>query len=201
MRVPVLLALLVAAPVAAQHDHGHAFGPDGRVEARTGLFMGLRIDPANPPPGSGVARAFAFVDDTTYAHVTYGVPYRRGRVIFGGLVGFGEVWAVGAHYAAELVLTRPVRAAGQRLEPGVYSVLATPGETVWTLHLNTALGMHRADRYDPANDVLVARAPVEVLDEVVEAFTMDFEPAEDGVDLRITWDRTRVRLPLRPLRD
>jgi hypothetical protein len=197
LRLLTLALLLLAAPAAAQHTHG--FTPDGRAVAETGLFMGLRVDPVNPPPGSGLGRAFAHLNDSTYAHVTYGVPYRRGRVVFGGLVGYGEVWAVGAHYAAELVLTQPVRAGGQRVEAGVYTVFATPGETMWTLHLNTELGMHRADRYDPANDALAVRVPVEPLAETVEAFTMDFEPAEDGADLRITWDRTRVRLPLRPV--
>jgi hypothetical protein len=200
--MPRLLALaltlvLLAAPAAAQHAHGTP--SDGRAGAETGLFMGLRVDPANPPPGSGLGRAFAHLNDSTYAHVTYGVPYRRGRVVFGGLVGYGELWAMGAHFAAELVLTQPVRAGGQRVEAGVYTVFATPGETMWTLHLNTALGMHRADRYDPANDALAVRVPVEPLAEPVEAFTMDFEPAEDGADLRVSWDRTRVRLPLRPV--
>lgn len=189
--------LLMAGPAVAQH--AHSFPVDGRTQAQTGLFQGLRVDPANPPPGSALGRAFALLDDTTYAHVVYGIPYKRGRVIFGGLVGYGSLWAMGAHFATELVTTQPLRVAGQRLEPGVYTLFATPEETMWTLHVNRAVGMHQADRYDPANDVLTVRVPAETREEVTEAFTIDFEPAENGADLRITWDRTRVRLPLRPV--
>lgn len=184
--------LLIAAPVHGQHAHG------GDAQ-RTGLSLGLRVDPAQPPPGSAVGRAFAFVSDSAYVSVAYGSPFKRGRVIFGGLVGYGNVWAVGAHYATELVLTEPLRVAGQLLPAGVYTLFATPEASMWTLHVNQVLGMHQADLYDPANDVLTLRVPVEELADVAEQLVIDFEPAENGADLRISWDRVRVRLPFRPL--
>jgi hypothetical protein len=140
----------------------------------------------------------AFVGDA-YLHMTYGRPLKRGRIIFGGLVGFGQVWAVGAHYASELLLTERLSVGGTDLPAGAYSVFATPGESSWALHFNSVLGMHQTDRYDPAHDVLVVEVPVEAVDEVTEALTIDFENRDVGVDLRITWDQTRVRLPIRPL--
>lgn len=131
-------------------------------------------------------------------HVAYGSPFKRGRVVFGGVVGYGSLWPLGAHYATEIVVTDTVRVAGRPLAPGVYSVFATPEEQMWTIHINSVVGMHQADWYDPDEDVLTIRVPVETRDEVTEQFTIDFEPAEDGADLRVTWDRTRVRLPIRP---
>jgi hypothetical protein len=193
MRLLILAAfLLTAGPAHAQHAH------DGQAP-RTGLFLGLRVDAAQPPPGSAVGRAFAFVGDSAYVSVVYGSPFRRGRVIFGGLVGFGSLWPVGAHYATELAVTHPVRVGGQTLDPGVYTLFATPEPSMWTIHINRALGMHQADAYDPDEDVLALRVPVELLPESVEQLTIDFEPAENGADLRITWDQVRVRVPLRPL--
>jgi hypothetical protein len=193
-RLLPLLLILVAAPAAAQHA-GH--GPPAGADAQTGLALGLRVDAQNPPPGSAIARAFAFVDDA-YVHVVYGSPFKRGRVVFGGLVGYGSLWPIGAHYATEITVTDSVRVAGHPLAPGTYSLFVTPEEQMWTLHINSALGMHQADGYDPAEDVHTIRVPVERLESTVEQLTIDFEPAENGADMRITWDQTRVRLPIRP---
>lgn len=192
--LPLVLLFALGTPASAQHVHTSGERP------ATGLFLGLRVDAENPPPGSALGRAFAFVGDSAYVHVTYGSPFKRGRTIFGGLVGYGQLWPVGAHYATEIVLTHPLRVGTQRIEAGVYTLFATPGETMWTLHLNTTVGTHQADDYDAANDVLTLRVPVEPLDEPVQQLTLDFEPAEDGADLRVTWDRVRVRMPLRPTR-
>ena len=192
----------VLSPVATgQHAHSnHAAGSvDTTVSDRDGetaLIEGFRLDLDDPPPGSGVARALAFVGDA-YIHITYGRPLKRGRIIFGGLVGFDQLWPVGAHYASEIFITGPLNMGGTDLPAGAYSVFATPGTSAWTLHFNNVLGMHQADLYDPAHDVLVVEVPVETLDEVTEALTIDFENVDDGVDLRITWDQTRVRLPVR----
>jgi len=176
---------------AAQHS-----GPsDATVE--TFLVEGLRVDAADPPPGSAVGRAGARLPGGGYLHVTYGKPYKRGRQIFGGLVGYGLVWVTGAHRATELVVTVPVTVDGKPLEPGVYSLFTTPQPGQWTLHLNQALGMHLADEYDPALDVLTVDLTPTTLDAPVEALTIDFAPAEGGADLRIRWDHTAVTVPIR----
>lgn len=187
----LLLSLLAAIPhVAAQHDHA-----EGEIE--TFVVEGLRVDAADAPPGSAVGRAGARLPGGGYLHVVYGKPYRRGRQIFGGLVAYDQVWATGAHRATELVVTVPVTVGGEPLEPGVYSLFTTPRPGRWTLHLNTVLGMHLADEYDAAHDVLTAEAAPETLDEPVDAFTIDFVAVEGGIDLRIQWDRTAVRFPVR----
>lgn len=156
------------------------------------------IDPTDPPSGSPVGRALAFVSDT-YVHIAYSRPYKRGRVIFGGLVGYNQIWPLGAHHATEITLTGPLMVGDQRLEAGTYAFFATPGPDTWTLHFNSILGMHMADLYDAANDVLTVEAPVETLNETIHQHTIDFEPSTMGIDLRISWDQTRVRLPLRPM--
>jgi len=185
--------MLVAAAGPAYAQHGHA---DGEA-AETFLVEGLRVDPADPPPGSAVGRAGARLPSGGYLHVVYGKPYKRGRQVFGGLVGYGHVWVTGAHRATELVVTAPVTVGGEPLEPGVYSLFTTPRPEQWTLHLNRTLGMHLADEYDPALDVLTVNVAPKTLDEPVEAFTIDFAPAEGGADLRFRWDRTAVVVPIR----
>lgn len=182
---------------AGTNNHAHS----GAAHNRTGFtahVSGLTsIDPENPPSGSSVGRALAFVGDT-YVHVAYSRPYKRGRVIFGGLVGYNQIWPLGAHYATQITLTQPLMVGDQRLEAGTYGFFATPGPETWTLHFNSTLGMHMADLYDAAYDVLTVEAPVETLNETIHQHTIDFEENGMGMDLRISWDQTRVRLLLRP---
>lgn len=196
MRLVLLasLAFSLAAPLAAQHDHGAA--PTGQAEVY--VVEGLRVDPADPPPGSGVGRAGATLPGGGYLHVVYGKPYVRGRQIFGGLVAWDAIWATGAHRSTELVVTVPVTVGGMPLAPGVYRLLTTPSRDHWTLHLNTALGGHLADDYNPALDVLRVEGIPETLDAAQQGLLIEFVPAGPGVDLRIAWDRTAVRFPIRP---
>lgn len=203
----------VTAPPAptAQHDHGSMsdmpslLDPDGADRVTPGFAANVRglrgIDPADPPAGSAVGRALGYVGDA-YATLTYGRPYKRRRVVFGGLVPYGEVWATGAHFATEITFTEAVMigpGAGEHLEAGTYSIQTVPGETSWTVHFNRELGMHLADDYDASQDALSLEVPVEALGETVEALTIDFLDAApaDGIDMRIRWDQTGVTVPLR----
>lgn len=185
----------VAGPVAAQHQHHAAPAAD---TVKTFVVHGLRVDAEAPPPGSGVGRAGARLPGGGYLHVVYGKPYTRGRDVFGEVVPFGKVWVTGAHYATELAVTVPVTVGGQALAPGIYTLFTTPRPDRWTLHLNRALGMHLADEYDPAEDVLTVEVVPSALEAPVPGLTIDFVPAGTGVDLRIRWDRTGVQVPIRP---
>ena len=194
----VAAALALAAGAARAQAHVHPAGP---AAATTFLVEGFRLDPAAPPAGSGVARAGARLPGGGYLHVVYGRPLARGRQVFGGLVGYGQVWATGAHYATEFTTTVPVTVGGARLAPGTYSLFTTPRPDRWTLHLNRVLGMHLADEYRPADDVLTVDVAPERLAAPVEALTLDFVPAADGgADLRVRWATTGVTVPVRPAR-
>ncbi len=197
LRLVALLAL--ATPASAQHVHTAPAPPaDATATARVYAVGGLRVDEAAPPPGSGVGRAGVTLADGTYLSVVYGRPYARGRVVFGGVVGWGQVWSTGAHIATEITVTRPVLLGGTRVEPGAYSLFTTPRPDRWTVHLNRALGMHLADDYDPALDVATFDVAPEALALPVAALTLEFVAADDGADLIVRWDRTGIRIPVRP---
>ncbi|MGB3542946.1 DUF2911 domain-containing protein [Rubrivirga sp.] len=193
MRVLFLFALLAGA-AHAQHNHGTAANVDGLEVAETFVVTGLRLDETDPPPGSGVGRAGLRYGDGGYVSVVHGKPFVRGRVVWGGLVADGQVWAAGAHQATELVTTVALEVGGTRLEPGAYSLFVTPTGDRWTLHVNTTLGMHLADEYDPALDVVALEVAPRSLEDVVESLTWSF--ADDGSALVLSWDRRSAAFPI-----
>lgn len=197
MRLLVLAVLAALAPSAlAQHDHSTVSHDEGDPHAVSETFVvnGLRVDDTDPPPGSGVGRAGLRYGDGGYVSIAYGKPYARGRTIWGGLVGFGQVWAAGAHRATELATTVPLLLGGTRIEPGVYSLFVTPRHNAWTLHVNTALGMHLADEYDAERDIARVETPPTVLQTPVEGLTWSFR--DDGAYLTLAWGNQAASFPL-----
>ena len=146
------------------------------------------------PPGSAVGRAALRYADGGYVSVVYGRPFARGRVLWGGLVAMDQVWMAGAHRATELVTTVPLAVAGTTLAPGAYSLFVTPRTDGWTLHVNTALGMHLADEYDPALDVATLTAAPRTSGVTAEGLTWSF--ADDGSALRLAWGDTYASFPI-----
>ena len=194
LRFGLLVAVLAAAPAFAQHSHHAAPGADSLDVVETFVVTGLRVDEADPPPGSGVGRAAVRWGDGGYAAVVYGKPYVRGRQVWGGLVALDQIWVAGAHRATEVVTTVPLMVGGTRVEPGAYSLFVTPGTETWTLHVNATLGMHLADEYDAALDVAMATVAPAMLDASVEGLTWAF--SDDGAALVLSWDRLSASFPI-----
>ena len=190
------IALLVTRGAAAQHDHATPSPADGPMAvAETFVVTGLRVDEADPPPGSGVGRAGLRFADGGYVSVVHGKPYARGRVLWGGLVAWGTVWSAGAHRATELVTTVPLVIGGTRVEPGAASLFVTPrADAPWTLHVNRHLGAHLTDEYDLAADLATVDAVPTALVEPVEGLTWAF--AADGTALVLSWGDTSVTFPI-----
>lgn len=171
------------------------------------------LHPSRRPSPIGIAKTH--VGDA-YVKVTYGRPYMRGREIFGTntaertfLVPFGEVWRTGANEATEITLTQPLLVDGRRLEAGTYSIFTTPGPQNWTVHVSPYLGLDGTGIFDastqtftpvfdPDDDVLTLQIASRQTGETVDQFTILFEPAGGGADMVLRWERTEIRVPLRP---
>jgi hypothetical protein len=98
------------------------------------------------------------VDSTTIT-VEYYRPSVRGRRIFGGLLGWGEMWTPGANWATTLEVTRDVRIEGQPLPRGKYSVWLIPAAKPdsWTVVLSRAARRFHVMRPQPSEDQLRIR--------------------------------------------
>ena len=126
--------------------------------------------------------------------VTYGRPYKKGRVVFGELEKYGKVWRVGADEATQITFNKDAKFGGQAVAKGTYTMFALVEEKEWTIILNSVLGQWGAYSYDKNKDkdVLKVKVPVKKLNDVVEQLTIK----ADDKALNISWDQTSVSVPL-----
>ncbi|HSG07535.1 MAG TPA: DUF2911 domain-containing protein [Longimicrobiales bacterium] len=133
----------------------------------------------------------------------YGAPSARGRVILGEIEPFGTPWRMGANEPTTLHLTGPTQVGGVTLEAGSYSLYAIPGETEWTIFLNSNVDRWGIPIGDDvrATEVGSFTAPVEATDAPVETLTFSFVPSEDGAmgDFVVEWESARVKFPVQPV--
>ncbi len=115
----------------------------------------------------------------THVHIEYGSPGVRGRVIWGGLVAYDQVWVAGAHNATSIDFSTDVKINEQVIPKGKYAFFIIPGEQDWTLILNKNYDQHLADEYNEKEDVIRLKVKPETLPEVQESLTYIVQPIDD----------------------
>lgn len=145
--------------------------------------------PQASPRGS-VSRTIGVTEVT----VDYHSPGVKGRTIWGDLVPFGEVWRLGANNATTIELSSPVRMNGIEVPAGKYALFAIPGETEWTVIVNSQAQQWGAFFYDQKNDVARFEATPLAAPET-EWMTFTIRPiSHTEAELEMRWDR--LRLPI-----
>jgi hypothetical protein len=123
--------------------------------------------------------------------VDYGRPARRGRVVYGGVVPYGEVWRTGANAATQFRTDRALDFNGVRIPAGFYTLWTLPTAQGWKLIVNSETGQwgteHHADR-----DIATIDMTVDTLPQPQERFTIRIDAAADGGVIRLDWDTTRA---------
>lgn len=134
---------------------------------------------------------------TSYIDLTYSRPSLRGRVAFGQLVPNGLVWRTGANTVTKVRFGEEVKIGGQAVPAGAYALLTIPGAAEWIFILNRDTAQWGTYEYKPALDVLRAKARPTKLAAPVETLALTIENLRpNAADLVLSWDRTRVALPL-----
>jgi len=135
--------------------------------------------------------------------VAYSSPYKKGRVIFGELVPYGETWRTGANEPTTLTTETPIKLKGQNLPAGTYAIWTQPNAKSWTVYFNekvpdwgvsASLDGMKPD-HNSQYDIVTVEVPVKQLTQSVESFTIAFEE-EPQLQLTLTWDTTKIGIPL-----
>jgi len=126
--------------------------------------------------------------------VRYSRPSMRGRVIFGNVVPWNQVWRTGANQATILETSADLTVAGATVPAGKYSLWTIPSPGGWKLILNKNTGQWGTE-YDARYDLARLDMKVESLPQPVEQFTIAIEPKGKRGVLKLEWDKTRASIP------
>jgi hypothetical protein len=129
--------------------------------------------------------------------ITYGRPSMRGRVIFGSLVPYGDVWCPGADEATTLDSTRALQIGRLRVPRGPHTIWVLPEKdpAQWKLVVSKEeSGFH--NRYYRSQDLGRVDATVRPLASPVEqlTFALKANPAGGGT-IVMTWAQTEMSVP------
>lgn len=135
--------------------------------------------------------AMAMVEGA-HVHIDYSSPRVRGRVIFGGLVAYDEVWVSGAHRATWLDTNKELLINEVVLPKGKYGLFTIPGKEKWTIILNKNWDQHGTDEYSIDDDVMRFIVTPEELPETKEELTYTVTKVDNGGNISLEWEKVRV---------
>lgn len=128
--------------------------------------------------------------------IVYRRPVARGRVLFGSLVPWGEIWTPSADSAARITLSEAVEVNGAKLAAGSYSIWAIPDSTSWTVIFSRVAEVFHLN-YPRDRDALRVRAAPAHGDHV-ETLMFAFPMVDaDSARLEMRWGTTIVPLAIR----
>lgn len=134
--------------------------------------------------------------DQPVARLLYSRPQKNGRVIFDGIVKYGEMWRLGANEATEIEFFKAVKVGGKSISKGKYTLYCIPTADKWTLIINKDNFSWGNFSYDIKKDVARVDCKVEKNTEIVEAFTAYFDETKATTNLTFMWDDVKVLLPI-----
>ncbi|MGV3630075.1 MAG: DUF2911 domain-containing protein [Bacteroidota bacterium] len=158
-----------------------------------GLAFGQGLKVPVKSPFSTVKQAVGLSEVT----VEYCRPSKSGRVVFGDVVPYGEVWRTGANASTKVTFGEDVKINGQAVKAGTYSLYTIPTKDEWTVILNKNLTLWGSDGYSEVEDAVRILVKSQKTAELMETFTIAFnnlKPTAATMDL--IWENTRVSLDL-----
>jgi hypothetical protein len=128
--------------------------------------------------------------------VVYSRPQLRKRELE-MLAPAGKIWRTGANEAAEITFYKDVTFRGEKVKAGTYKFFTIPGETEWTLILNTAKIAWDSYTYKETEDVVRVKGAVSKSETPIEAFSIAFDGEEGNVNMNLGWANTIVTVPIK----
>jgi len=101
-------------------------------------------------PAASITQTIGLTEVT----IIYHRPGVKGRVIWGELVPYDQVWRTGANNATTISFSSDVKIEGNALAAGKYGLFTIPGKEEWTIIFNKQSEIWGAYTYNSNDDVL-----------------------------------------------
>jgi hypothetical protein len=148
---------------------------------------------------ASVPRTTSLKMGKTSLTLSYYSPGVRGRVIWGGLVPFDQVWVTGAHSANKFEISSDLKINGETIKAGTYGLFTIPGKDKWIFILNKNFEQHLSDDYDQKDDVFrLEIKPAQ--SELVQRLTFELkETSKKEGALHFKWEKVTFSVPFSTL--
>ena len=103
-----------------------------------------------------------------HIHIDYSSPGVRGRIIFGGLVGYDNVWQAGAHNATWIESNKYLIIKGEMLPKGKYGFFTIPSKEDWTIMINKNWNQYGKNDYNENDDGIRFKVTPSFSDKITE---------------------------------
>ncbi len=169
-----------------------ACGPENKTETTENETVTTTETKAGDERPSPLRRLEGNAGDASMK-LQYGAPSVKGRVVWGDLVPYNEVWRTGANEATNIEFASDVKVEGKDLKAGRYSLFTIPKENgKWTVVFNSEWDLeHGHFQYKEENDVLRVESTPEWTNESQEQLTIAIE--SPGIVVR--WEK--MKLPIK----
>jgi hypothetical protein len=128
--------------------------------------------------------------------VAYSRPFKRGRVIFGNVVPWNQVWRTGANAATQLTTSADLIVGNTVVPAGKYTLWSLPTPTGAKLIINSQTGQWGTE-YDANRDFARIDMTSTTLNQPVDEFTLALVPQGNGGILKFSWDDREFSVPFR----
>ena len=139
--------------------------------------------------------AMAMIADA-HIHIDYSAPSVKGRIIYGGLLAYGEIWQSGAHNATWIETNKDIIINENLLKAGKYGFFTIPNKDKWTIIFNKNWNQHGKDDYNENDDVLRIDVTPEISEEITEQLIYQVEKLNDkeGI-ISLSWEKVSFSFP------
>ena len=142
--------------------------------------------------GSLKAKAMGTIGNTGIS-INYYSPAVRGRIIWGGLIPFENVWVTGAHRATNIEFNQEVEIGGVKIAPGKYALFTIPGKEEWTIIINKNWNQHLVDDYDQKLDIVRVKVKSETEETHQERLRYVIEQEGDNdAEIVLYWEKLEI---------
>lgn len=156
-------------------------------------FMVVRLSAQIETPAASPTGTISQRVGLTDIKIEYSRPSVKGRVIFGELVPFDQVWRTGANASTKITIGDNATIGGNEIKKGTYALYTIPGKRDWTIIFNKNTEHWGAEDYKQEEDAFRLTVKPTSLSDKVETFTIEIgNITSSSADISLMWDNTKV---------
>lgn len=159
------------------------------------MSTNAQIKTPRPSTSQKITQTVGLTDVT----LEYSRPSMRERLIFGGLVPYGNMWRTGANANTKITFSDGVTVGDSELKAGTYAIYTKPNAQSWEIYFySDATNWGTPEEWDETKVVAKVKAQVYPMPTDIQTFTMSFDDiTNDSANLSFMWEKTYVAMAIK----